>query len=90
MPLDARHVVDRLSTCPHVTGVHAGPLGTIVTPTDAGPVVGIRIIDSMIVIGIVVGPGADDADVAAGVRARVSDVAPGLPVSLSFRKLPAA
>ncbi len=90
MSLDARNVIDRLSTCPDVTGMHSGPLGTIVTPTEAGPVVGIRIIDSMIVIGIVVDSRADDADVAAGVRARVSDVAPGLPVSLSFRKLPAA
>ena len=90
MSLDARHVVDHLSTCPDVTGLHSGPLGTIVTPTDAGPVVGIRINNSMIVLGIVVGPGAVDEDVAAGVRARVGDVAPGLPVSLSFRKPPSA
>jgi hypothetical protein len=90
MSLDARRVADRLSTCPDVTGLHSGPLGTIVTPTDAGPVIGIRLDSAMIVLGIVVGPGADDDDVAAGVRARVSDVAPGLPVSLSFRKLPAA
>lgn len=90
MSLDVRFVVEHLSSCPDVTGLHAGPLGTIVTPTDAGPVIGIRINNSMIVLGIVVGPGAVDEDVAAGVRARVSDVAPGLPVSLSFRKIPAA
>ena len=90
MSLDARNVADRIGTCPDVSGLHSGPLGTIVTPTEAGPVIGIRINSSMIVLGIIVGPGADAADVAAGVRARVSDVAPGLPVSLSFRKLPAA
>lgn len=90
MALDVRRVADRIGTCPDVTGLHSGPLGTIMTPTDAGPVIGVRINSSMIVLGIVVGPNADDADVAAGVRARVSDVAPGLPVSLSFRKPHAA
>ncbi len=89
MSLDARRVVDHLSACKDVTGLHAGPLGTIVTPTDAGPVIGIRMDSAMIVLGIVVGPGVDDTDVAAGVRARVSAVAPGLPISLSFRTIPA-
>jgi hypothetical protein len=90
MSLDARHVVDRLSTCTDVSGLHSGPLGTIVTLTDAGPVIGIRVDSSMIVLGIVVGPGADDEDVAAGVRAEVEAVAPGTPISLSFRRLSAA
>lgn len=90
MSLDAQWVADRLRTVPDVTGLHAGPLGTIVTPTDAGPVVGIRMDSAMIVLGIVLGPHADDDDVAAGVRARLSSVAPGLPISLSFRKIAAA
>jgi hypothetical protein len=90
MSLDARHVVDRLSTCADVTGLHSGPLGTIMTLTDAGPVIGIRVDSAMIVLGIVVAPGVDDDDVAAGVRAEVAAVAPGMPISVSFRRLSAA
>lgn len=86
MGLDAWQVADRLSSCPGLCGLHAGPLGTIVTSTSSGPVVGIRVDTAMVVLGIMVGPGVDDEDVAAGVRASMSTVAPGLPVSLSFRK----
>lgn len=84
MQIDVAELLGRVLACPLVAGVHAGPLGQIVTATDTGPIVGVLLHPAMIVIGVVSATRADPGRLAAQVRAAVTRCAPGVPVSVSI------
>lgn len=88
--VDPAELRSRVLVCPLVAGLHAGPRGAIVTGTAAGPLVGVLVDPSMIVVGVVGRAGHDAAAVTSRVREALKDLAAGIPVSVCVRSAASA
>lgn len=87
MSLDVRLVALAVQACPAVAGLHSGADGENVTYLREGRLIGIRVGDGQITVGVVGRFPAGVAEIAAQVRAAVATHAPDLVVIVNVEDM---
>jgi hypothetical protein len=88
LAVDVAAVAAELRASPLVAGLHPGRNAEIVTQTATGPVVGVRVDRSTLVVGVVSHPGTNSVHTVDGVRAAITSCPPGLSISVSVEARP--
>jgi hypothetical protein len=81
-------VAAEVRASPLVAGLQPGRNGEIVTQTANGPVFGVRVDRSTLVVGVVSRPGVNSVHTVDGVRAAITSCPPTLSISVSVEARP--
>lgn len=81
---DAELIAEAVHACPAVAGLHGGPMSAITTDLPPGPLIGVTVSNSQVVVGAVGRIPFDTGEVVAQVRAAIARLSPALQVTVSL------
>lgn len=83
---DAELIAEAVCACPAVAGLHGGPMSAITTDLPQGPLVGVTVSNSLVVVGAVGRIPFDAGEVVAQVREAIARLSPELQVTVSLEE----
>lgn len=83
---DAQRIAEAVRACPAVAGLHSGPMAAITTTLPLGPLVGVTVSNSLVVVGVVGRIPFNAGEIVAQVREAIARLSSELQVTVSLEE----